>query len=231
VYDESILHHLNVSVLLPSTAKFSSLLNLAYTACSTEFAGPWRDETTDVGLTLDKTTANELELFVCGSNDPTSAQSDILLRSILLCGVNESCICDYDEQLLVLCQIQDPVIVGRYIIEGQTLLTNAGDQSGVVKVTLMNFVGGAFVNSFPDMRETAKSSDAVITEFEAACQTGVSALASINVHAKLEVEARFVSSTVLRNMHGRNSELQGFDSSLSAVVTNEEITAPPPVYI
>ena len=87
---------------------------------------------------------------------------------------------------------------------------------------------GTFVNSFPDMRETAKSSDTVIAEFEAACQTGVSAFAPINVHPKLEAEARFASSTVLRNMHGLNSELQGFDSSLSAIVTNEEITAPPP---
>ena len=72
---------------------------------------------------------------------------------------------------------------------------------------------------------------AVVAEFEAACQTGVSAFSPINVHAKLEVEARFASSTVLPNMHGLNSELQGFDSSLSAVVANEDITAPPPVYI
>ena len=83
------MHHLDVSVLLPGTAKFSSLLNLAYRTRQTLPHGPWSDETTDVGLTLYKTTANELELFVCGSNDPTTAQSGILLSSILLSGINE----------------------------------------------------------------------------------------------------------------------------------------------
>jgi len=101
VWDQSILHHLDMSVLLPGTAKFSSLLNLAYRTRQTLPHGPWSDETTDVGLTLYKTTANELELFVCGSNDTTTAQSGILLRSILLCGINDG-ICAYIEQFLVL---------------------------------------------------------------------------------------------------------------------------------
>jgi len=89
VYYKSILHHLDVSVLLPGTTKFSSLLNLAYRTRVTRPDGHWSDETTNVGLTLDKITAKELEFFVCGSSDPTTAQSFILLRSILLSGMNE----------------------------------------------------------------------------------------------------------------------------------------------
>ena len=46
-----------------------------------------------------------------------------------------------------------------------------------------------------------------------------------------QVEACVASSTVLRNMHGLNSELQGFGSSLSAAVTSEDIPVTPPVYI
>jgi len=98
------------------------------------------------------------------------------------------CICDYDEHLLVQCQIQDPVIFWYSILAEGWLLDNTATErspSDAAKVQLVMLGGGAFTNSFPDTRETAKSSDAGIAEFEDACQTGVSAFAPINVHAKL----------------------------------------------
>ena len=109
--DRSALHQTNLSIILPGSIEFSSLLSLSYSTMEMKEAGVYHENTDDTGLVVHSTTADALEQFVCSAVKPESAQSGILPCSIPLCGVaNRSCkFCSPNEQLMALSQLQHPL--------------------------------------------------------------------------------------------------------------------------
>ena len=183
-------------------------------------------------LSVDSTTADALEQFVCFAVKPESAQSGILLCSLLLCGVaNRSCtkFCSPNEQLMALSQLQHPLTDDPPILSVVSLECSIDDGGGSVPVAqLMLLGGGDLTNAFPGWTET-KCNEAVDAAFIAHHQDGVSAFSPVSVHAKVAVELLAAASTS-RTMSYLVAALEGWETATHALLEAEEVTAPPPNY-
>jgi len=176
--DFPALHQTNVSILLPGSSEFSSLLSLSY---YTLVAGDEAWDIWELPWDVHRPIADALEQFVCGTVNPESAHCGILLCSLLLYGVGQqrrACTAP-DEQLLIQYLSQNPLMDPLKLWMSQIGLTQAGQ--------LMLLGGGALTNDFPAMTET-KSSEEVDVAFIADHQVGVSAVEPASVHAKVAVE-------------------------------------------
>ena len=76
-----VLHELHVSMLGSESSQFAPLLDLSY---RTREDAANAFDTTHCGLSANKDTADQLELFACGAIQPETAHSGTLLLSLII---------------------------------------------------------------------------------------------------------------------------------------------------
>jgi len=165
--DQKFLNHASVSLMLPGEGAFRQVFEVAWR--SEEISDDaWEQETTSWGRTVDKVAADELEEFVCGSVLPETAQSGVLLRTLmLLSGATnrqELCLLDQMES-----QPNDAILLAdstHMRDRAHDLLDEEDIGAEQRRWEAVEIGGGLFVARFPSLKEDVTSSASIVKDYQ-----------------------------------------------------------------